>query len=120
VSGTDAVTVTTVVAAEPSRAFAIFTDEVDGWWKPGDRLVLSWRNENFEPDQVTEVDVRFEPVVGGTRVTLVHRGWDSLPAGHEARHGLEGRAFSGMIGGWWGELAMSFRSRAARDRGVQG
>lgn len=154
-SGTDEVVVTTVVATDAARAFSVFTEEVDGWWKsgprfrrvgatlrfepgeggrliqtfpdgtefevgrirvwkPGDRLVLSWRNQNFEPDQVTEVDVRFETAGSGTRVTIVHRGWDSLPAGHEARHGLEGNAFSSMIGVWWGDLAVAFRSRAAR------
>ena len=154
-SSTDSVNVTTVVAAEPQTTFAIFTEEVDSWWKvgprfrasgarmqfesgeggrllqtsadgsvfevgrirvwkPGDRLVLSWRNQNFEPDQITEVEVRFEAAGSGTRVTIVHRGWDALPADHEARHGLEGRAFSSLIGGWWGDLALSLRSHVAK------
>ena len=58
--------------------------------------------------------VRFEAAGSGTRVTIVHRGWDSLPDGHEARHGLEGAAFSSLIGVWWGDLALSLRSHAAR------
>jgi hypothetical protein len=28
---------------------------------------------------MTEVEVRFEPIYGGTRVVLEHRGWDALP-----------------------------------------
>lgn len=31
---TNRVIVTTVVAVDPATAFAIFTDEIDAWWKP--------------------------------------------------------------------------------------
>jgi hypothetical protein len=31
-------------------------------WRPGERLVVGWRQATFGPDQVTEVEVRFEPV----------------------------------------------------------
>jgi uncharacterized protein YndB with AHSA1/START domain len=66
-------------------------------WDPPARLVFTWRGTNFTPEQSTEVEVRFEPDAGGTRVTLEHRGWATLPPDHPARHGL-GRAFSAMIG----------------------
>ena len=48
-------------------------------WERASRLVVEWRQGNFEPDQVTEVEIRFERAAGGTRVTVEHRGWDSLP-----------------------------------------
>jgi len=72
-------------------------------WQPGQRLVFAFRGRNYEPRQRTEVDVRFDALKGGTRVTLEHRGWDSLPPGHPARHGLTGSAFTAMISQWWAD-----------------
>lgn len=83
-------------------------------WDPPARLVFSWRGTNFTPEQSTEVEVRFDPDPNGTRVTLEHRGWSTLPPDHPARHGLAGRAFSAMIGGWWADLLLTLRSVAAR------
>ena len=40
------------------------------------------------PEHATEVEVRFEPVGAETRVTVEHRGWDSVPQEHLARHGF--------------------------------
>jgi uncharacterized protein YndB with AHSA1/START domain len=43
-------------------------------WEPPDRFVLRWRvNPKRGP---TEVEVRFTPENGATRVDLEHRGWD--------------------------------------------
>jgi len=43
-------------------------------WEPPDRFVIRWRvNPKRTP---TEVEVRFTPENGGTRVDLEHRGWD--------------------------------------------
>ncbi len=141
-SETDAVHVTTVVAVEPADAFDRFTEDVDVWWrrgprhrfdptrdahevrvlvwKPAERLVFEWRGVNFAPGEKTEVDVRFEKVAGGTRVVLEHRGWAALRRDHPARHGLEGGAFTSMVGLWWAELLTVFRSRAARRRELPG
>lgn len=45
-------------------------------WEPPRRLVLRWRvNPERGP---TEVEVRFSPDGGGTRVDLEHRGWDQV------------------------------------------
>jgi hypothetical protein len=57
-------------------------------WAPGERLAFSWRQAAFAPDQVTHVEVRFEPVGDETRVTVEHRGWDAIPQDHVARHGF--------------------------------
>jgi len=85
-------------------------------WEPGARLVFEWRASNFDDGEVTEVEVRFEALNDGTQVTLEHRGFASLRPDHPVRHGLEGQAFTDMMGRWWGELAMSFRNYIA-DRG---
>jgi hypothetical protein len=81
-------------------------------WEPGSRLLLEWRARAFAPGEKTEVEVRFERAEGGTRVTIEHRGWDSIAPEHRVRHGLVGGAFSAMMGLWWGDLATTFRMRA--------
>lgn len=78
-------------------------------WEPGERVVFEMRGRDFAPDERTEVEVRFEPVVGGTRVSVHHTGWDALPKDHPVRHGLEGEAFSNMMGAWWRDLLTAVR-----------
>lgn len=55
-------------------------------WSPGERLVVGWRQAFFGPDHATEVEVRFEAVGAETRITVEHRGWDSVPEDHVSRH----------------------------------
>jgi uncharacterized protein YndB with AHSA1/START domain len=78
-------------------------------WEPGKRLVFEWRPRDFEPDQKTEVEVRFEPDGAGTRVTLEHRGWDAIPPGHPARFGWTGTAFTSLVGLWWADLLLGVK-----------
>jgi uncharacterized protein YndB with AHSA1/START domain len=78
-------------------------------WSPGERLVLEWRLPNFASDQSTEVEIQFEAREGGTRVTLEHRGWENIPLGHQARHGLKGRAFVLLNGQNWADNLRDFR-----------
>jgi hypothetical protein len=119
----DAVTVTIEVSVEPTTAFAIFTEEIDRWWRPsplnwndpsraigmrfepyvggrlievydrstgegfesgritvwepGERLVFLYRDAGHEIDD-TQVEVRFEPIDGGTKVTLEHSHWEKV------------------------------------------
>jgi Activator of Hsp90 ATPase homolog 1-like protein len=121
----DSVTATVEVALDPATAFAVFTEEIGQWWKPGP---INWNNskralsiriepgvggrwlevhdaatgEGFECGRIivwepgerfvflyrdaghtiddTEVEIRFEEITGGTRVTLEHRGWDKIRA----------------------------------------
>ena len=47
-------------------------------WAPGERVAFAYRNVHL-PLEGTEVEVRFEPIAGGTRVTLEHRGLERLP-----------------------------------------
>jgi uncharacterized protein YndB with AHSA1/START domain len=57
-------------------------------WLPGERLAFTWRQATFAPEQLTQVEVRFDPVGKETRVTVEHRGWDAIPQEHAARHGF--------------------------------
>lgn len=47
-------------------------------WTPGELIRLQWRQADWQPEEVTNVEVRFTPVGGGTHVTLEHRGWGEL------------------------------------------
>ena len=119
----DAVSASVEVALDPVTAFAVFTEEINRWWRPGP---MNWNDsaravgihiepgvggrwievydeatgEGFECGRITvwepgirfvflyrdaghtiddtEVEVRFEAIDGGTRVTLEHRGWDKV------------------------------------------
>jgi uncharacterized protein YndB with AHSA1/START domain len=80
-------------------------------WEPGTRLAFTWRQQSFSADQITEVEVRFEGILYETRVTVEHRGWDSVPAEHVARHGFPDAIFLQRHGEWWQTLLESYRTR---------
>jgi hypothetical protein len=73
-------------------------------WDPPRRLVVGWRQATFAAGQETEVEVTFEPVGHETRVTVEHRGWDTIPAGHVARHGFPDAIFLRRHAEWWQAL----------------
>ena len=86
-------------------------------WKPGELLVFTLPPKTSEPDTWTEVEVRFEPLDDGrTRVTVVHRGFDEIPDGASARHGLTSEGFVGMMGRWWRDLLVSLHAHTGRTR----
>jgi hypothetical protein len=68
---------------------------------------------NFAPGESTYVEVVFDAVPTGTRVTVRHSGWAALRPDHPVRHGQQGPAFIRATGLWWGELMTSFREFAA-------
>jgi uncharacterized protein YndB with AHSA1/START domain len=76
-------------------------------WEPGKRLVFTWRQDDWGPSEVTEVEVRFEPARSGTRVTVEHGGWDRVPAA--------GPGISEGYGQGWAEL-LGFYVQAAEAR----
>jgi uncharacterized protein YndB with AHSA1/START domain len=85
-------------------------------WQPPDRLLFEMRGRDFGPDDRTEVEVRFEPVPSGTRVTVEHRGWERFAPDHPVRHGLQGDAFTAMMGVFWGDLLVSLQMRAREGK----
>lgn len=80
-------------------------------WAPGERLVVGWRQAFFAPEQATEVEVRFEPVGEETRITVEHRGWDSVPVEHVSRHRHPLSLFLKRQGDNWREQLASLDAR---------
>ena len=60
-------------------------------WEPPRRLAIEWNVNPANPK--TELEVRFTPENGGTRVDLEHRGWERY--GDEAHE-----SFSSYNSGW--------------------
>jgi hypothetical protein len=86
-------------------------------WEPGVRLVFGWRQAAFAAGQATEVEVRFEAVGDETRVTVEHRGWDTVPATHVAKHGFPETIFMRRHGEWWRDLLEALARRAQTEGG---
>ena len=91
----------------------VFTTGTITAWQPPCRFQFEWRGVNFAPGESTQVEVLFEAVPTGTRVTVRHSGWAALPSNHPVRHGRQGSAFIRAMGLWWGDLMTSFRECAA-------
>lgn len=103
------------------RLLEVFEDAADPFvlgritvWDPPGRLGFEMGGRDLRPGEKTEVEVRFESVPAGTRVSIVHRGWSAFPPGHPVRHGLVGEAFGAMMGLFWGDLLVSLAARARR------
>jgi len=47
-------------------------------WQPGERIALEWHPAGWQPDATTKVELRFDPVQNGTRITLEHENLDVL------------------------------------------
>ncbi len=110
----------THLAFEPDPPERLVEVDVDGTrfeigqvltWEPPARLVFAWRQAGFPDDRSTEVSVRFEPVATGTRVTVEHVGWDSIPQDHAARHGFPLGPFQQRLAEWWSTLLESLREQ---------
>jgi uncharacterized protein YndB with AHSA1/START domain len=83
-------------------------------WTPGEKLAFTWRQATFAPDQLTTVTVTFEPVgESETRVSIEHRGWDSVPADHVAKHRFPEHIFLTRQGEHWHRLLASLGARIA-------
>ena len=102
---------------ETQRAGDVFEIGRIKVWRPPDRLVFTWRQASFTPDQETEVHVGFEAAGEGTRVTVEHLGWDTVPSGHVARHRFPDAVFLRRHGEWWQSLLRSLGQLLEMDRG---
>ena len=80
-------------------------------WRPGELLAFTWRQATFAPEQVTTVEVRFESVADETRVTVEHRGWDTIPQEHAARHGFPLSATQMRLSEHWRALLAAMAAR---------
>jgi uncharacterized protein YndB with AHSA1/START domain len=99
---------TVVVAADPARAFALFTDEVDRWWRRGER---------YGGPEVT--GHRFEGHVGGRFLEL--SGGAEKPLGFITVWDPPARlAFTWRQGNWTpGEVTEVMVTFAAEDGGTR-
>jgi uncharacterized protein YndB with AHSA1/START domain len=79
-------------------------------WEPGVRLAFTWRQETFASDQLTRVEVRFEPAGTETRVTVEHHGWETVPPEHVSRHGFPDAIFLQRHGEWWQSLLSAYKA----------
>ena len=61
-------------------------------WDPPSRIVHSW-HPGRAADSAQEVEITFEPVDSGTRVELVHTGWEKIG-------GRAAQTFSNYDTGW--------------------
>ncbi len=109
-----------VLRFEPGQTGRLVTDLPSGKtfeigrvtiWRPGERLAFTWRQANFGLDQATTVEVRFEPVADETRVTVEHRGWDTIPQEHVARHGFPLAATQMRLSEHWRALLAAMAAR---------
>ncbi|MFT3726591.1 MAG: SRPBCC domain-containing protein [Terricaulis sp.] len=83
-------------------------------WQPGQKLAFDWRIGTFAPEQKTHVTVTFEAVgVRETRVSIEHRGWESVPQEHVAKHGFPERIFLTRQGAHWRALLAALNTQIA-------
>jgi SAM-dependent methyltransferase len=47
-------------------------------WQPHEKIALEWHGADWQSAEVTAVELRFEPIEGGTRVTLEHPEWSRV------------------------------------------
>ncbi len=71
-------------------------------WLPPNRLAFTWTEKDWVGAS-TVVKVQFEPDGQGTRVTLVHEGFDRVPDGEGQRSGYDAG---------WGDLLSKLKAYA--------
>ena len=47
-------------------------------WQPPEKITLEWHGADWQPAEVTTIELRFEPVESGTRVTVEQPVWSSV------------------------------------------
>jgi len=103
----------TAIRFEPhvgGRFIEVYDEDGEGFeigrvtaWEPGYRLGYTWRQSDWPEDAVTDVEVTFAPVEGGTRVRVVHSGFERLPESVEIAGGYQWGLE--MLLGWYSEAA---------------
>jgi len=73
-------------------------------WEPGRRFAMTWTQVGWRDGVTTDIDVSFEPLDDGTRVTLEHTGFERVgPGGDEFRAGYS-MGWKEVLG-WFAEHA---------------
>jgi hypothetical protein len=84
-------------------------------WEPPARFAFECREPGDASSACTEVEVRFREAAQGTRVTLVHSGFERLAADHPARAGLGHEALLRLWGQCWSERLARMQECAALE-----
>jgi uncharacterized protein YndB with AHSA1/START domain len=112
-----------VMAFEPGPGGRLIERQADGGeyevgritrWNPPLELAFQWRPASFSTEQMTEVQVRFEPIGTETRVVVEHTGWDTLARHHVARHGFPLNIFLQREAEWWQAQLAALRRQVDR------
>jgi uncharacterized protein YndB with AHSA1/START domain len=74
-------------------------------WEPGRRLVLTWTQLGWPEGASTQLEITFEPVAGGTRVSLEHTGFERVPGAMDFIAGYD-TGWKEVLG-WYAEHAES-------------
>jgi uncharacterized protein YndB with AHSA1/START domain len=72
--------------------------------EPGRRLVMLYRDGGHALDG-TEIEIRFDSIEGGSRVTLEHRGWERIDPDVATRSRYNKRSGWANILSWFQEWA---------------
>lgn len=83
-------------------------------WQPPSRFVFLYHDIGHDIDD-TEIEVRFEPVGGKTRVTIRHRGWEKVSPDIVAEKRRRKASGWGHILGWYAEWAEWGSPRRVRN-----
>lgn len=75
-------------------------------WEPPHSLAFDWRAPHCASNELTDVEVTFEPRKDDTVVQVTNRGWSALAADHPARREL------GSLQDFWTQLLQGFAERA--------
>lgn len=73
-------------------------------WEPPHRVVFTM-HPGRTPDTAQEVEVAFQGEVGGTRVTLTHRGWENLGEQAQVMRGRYDHGWEVVLGQYAGYRA---------------
>ncbi|HUL08259.1 MAG TPA: SRPBCC domain-containing protein [Candidatus Acidoferrum sp.] len=73
-------------------------------WDPPRRLAFTWQ-VNIPAEQAQRIEVTFAPVAGGTRVELVHSGWEKLGEAAAARRDSYDKGWGRVFGQCFADYA---------------
>ncbi len=99
-----AVLVSIRVPATPEETFDAFADDIGLWWRPGALFHLTPRGDGtlaFDGQTRLITTLPNGQVFEIGRVTVTHRGWDTIPQEHVARHGFPIQATQGHLANVW-------------------
>jgi uncharacterized protein YndB with AHSA1/START domain len=106
------------VAFEPRAGGRLLETASDGtehpWgtvtaWEPGRRLVFSW-HPGRDPSTAQWIEVAFRQNPAGTRVTLVHGGWEALGERAEAIREGYTHGWQSVVGGRYRDFCVAARA----------